>query len=34
MEGVEEEDDTRILRRPDPLSDSEDYWETGDKRDQ
>ena len=24
----EEEDDTQILRRPDPLSDSEDYWDT------
>jgi len=36
MEGVEaeEEDDTQILRRPGPLSDSEDYWETGDKKEQ
>ena len=35
LEGVEEEgDETRILRRPGPLSDSEDYWETGDKKDQ
>ncbi|CAA9449266.1 hypothetical protein AVDCRST_MAG82-3644 [uncultured Rubrobacteraceae bacterium] len=35
MEGVEEEgDETRILRRPGALSDSEDYWETGDKKDQ
>ena len=35
MEGVEEEDDdTKILRRPGPLSDSEDYWETEDKKDQ
>jgi hypothetical protein len=35
MKGVEEvEDDTQILRRPGPLSDSEDYWETGDKKDQ
>src|SRR5215211_2994139 len=33
MEGVEEEeDDTQVLRRPGPLSDSEDYWETGDKK--
>ena len=31
MEGVEEEDDTQVLRRPGQLSDSEDYWETGDK---
>jgi len=35
MEGVEEEeDDTQILRRPGPLSDSEDYSEPGDKQDQ
>src|SRR5918997_902264 len=36
MERVEdeEEDDTQILRRPGPLSDSEDYWETGDKKEQ
>ena len=36
MEGVEdeEEDDTQILRRPGPLSGSEDYWETGDKKEQ
>jgi hypothetical protein len=36
MEGVEdeEEDDTQVLRRPGPLSDSEDYLEPGDKRDQ
>jgi len=36
MEGVEdeEEDDTQVLRRPDPLSDSEEYWETGDKKEQ
>ena len=35
LEGVEEEgDETRVLRRPGPLSDSEDYWETGDKKDQ
>ena len=27
-----EEDDTQVLRRPGPLSDSEDYWETGDKK--
>ncbi len=24
----DEEDDTQILRRPDPLSDTEDYWDT------
>jgi hypothetical protein len=35
MEGVEdEEDDTQILRRPGPLSDSEDYSEPGDKQEQ
>jgi hypothetical protein len=36
MEGVEdeEEDDTQVLRRPGPLSDSEDYWDTGDKKEQ
>jgi hypothetical protein len=35
LEGVEEEadDETQVLRRPGPLSDSEDYWETGDKKD-
>ena len=34
MEGVEdeEEDDTQILRRPGPLSDSEEYLDPGDKR--
>jgi hypothetical protein len=34
MEGVEDEqeDETQVLRRPGPLSDSEDYWETGDKK--
>jgi len=34
MEGVEdeEEDDTHVLRRPGPLSDSEDYLEPEDKR--
>ena len=34
MEGVEEEeeDETQVLRRPGPLSDSEDYWETEDKK--
>ena len=33
IEGVEEEDDdTRVLRRPGPLSDSEDYLEPGDKK--
>src|SRR5215203_979442 len=36
MEGVEdeEEDETQILRRPGPLSDSEDYWEPGDNKEQ
>jgi hypothetical protein len=36
MEGVEdeEEDDTQVLRRPGPLSDSEDYLEPEDKRGQ
>jgi hypothetical protein len=36
MESVEdeEEDDTQVLRRPGPLSNSEDYWETGDKKEQ
>jgi hypothetical protein len=36
MEGVEgeEEDDTQVLRRPGPLSDSEDYLDPEDKRDQ
>jgi hypothetical protein len=36
MEGVEdeEEDDTQVLRRPGPLSDSEDYLETEDKKEQ
>jgi leucyl aminopeptidase len=33
MEGVEE-DDTQVLRRPGPLSDSEDYLEPEDKREQ
>lgn len=28
----EEEDETQVLRRPGPLSESEDYWETGDKK--
>jgi predicted RNase H-like nuclease (RuvC/YqgF family) len=29
LEGAdEEEDETQVLRRPDPLSDSEDYWST------
>jgi len=27
-EAAEEEDETQVLRRPDPLSDSEDYWDT------
>jgi hypothetical protein len=30
----EEEDDTQVLRRPGPLSDSEDYLEPGDKKEQ
>jgi hypothetical protein len=36
MEGVEDEegDDTQVLRRPGPLSDSEDYSEPGDKQQQ
>jgi len=36
MEGLEdaEEDDTQVLRRPGPLSDSEDYSEPGDKQEQ
>jgi hypothetical protein len=36
MEGVEDEveDDTQILRRPGPLSDSEDYIEPGDNQEQ
>jgi hypothetical protein len=36
MQGVEgeEEDDTQVLRRPGPLSDSEDYSEPGDKQEQ
>jgi hypothetical protein len=35
MEGVEdEEDDTQVLRRPGPLSDSEDYRETRDNKEQ
>jgi hypothetical protein len=36
MEGVEdeEEDDTQVLRRPGPLSDSEDYLEPGDEKEQ
>ncbi len=28
LEDADEEDETQILRRPDPLSDSEDYWDT------
>jgi hypothetical protein len=35
MEGVEEEEDeTQVLRRPGPLSDSEDYLEPGDNKEQ
>jgi hypothetical protein len=30
----EEEDDTQVLRRPGPLSDSQDYTEPGDKKEQ
>jgi hypothetical protein len=34
MGGVEEQEDdeTQVLRRPGPLSDSEDYWEAEDKK--
>jgi TolA-binding protein len=34
IDGMEEEegDETQVLRRPGPLSDSEDYWEAGDKK--
>ena len=34
LDGVEEEegDETQVLRRPGPLSDSEDYWETEDNK--
>ena len=34
LNGVEEEegDETQVLRRPGPLSDSEDYWEAEDKK--
>src|SRR5215218_7175799 len=33
MDSMEEEegDETQVLRRPGPLSDSEDYWDAGDK---
>jgi hypothetical protein len=34
MEGVDEEDDTQVLRRPGPLSDSEDYLDSTDNKDQ
>ena len=34
IEGVEEEDETQVLRRPDPLSDTDDYWDTRGKQDQ
>jgi hypothetical protein len=34
VEDEEEEDDTQVLRRPGPLSDSEDYLEPGDKKEQ
>ncbi len=35
LEGAdEEEDDTQVLRRPDPLSDTEDYWNTRDNQGQ
>ncbi len=36
LDGVEdeEEDDTQVLRRPGPLSDSEDYLEPGDEKEQ
>src|SRR5215204_2034449 len=32
MEGVDEEDDTQVLRRPGPLSDSEDYLDSRDNK--
>lgn len=34
LEGVDEEDDTQILRRPGPLSDSEDYLDSRDNKEQ
>jgi hypothetical protein len=36
LNGVEEDEDdeTQVLRRPGPLSDSEDYWEAEDKKEQ
>jgi hypothetical protein len=34
MEGVDEEDDTQVLRRPGPLSDSEDYLDSRDNKEQ
>jgi hypothetical protein len=34
VEEEEEEDDTQVLRRPGPLSDSEDYLEPGDNKEQ
>jgi hypothetical protein len=34
LEGVDEEDDTQVLRRPGPLSDSEDYLDTQDNKEQ
>jgi hypothetical protein len=34
MDGVDEEDDTQVLRRPGPLSDSEDYLDSTDNKEQ
>jgi hypothetical protein len=34
MEGVDEEDETQVLRRPGPLSDSEEYWDAQDNKEQ
>jgi hypothetical protein len=34
LEGMDEEDDTQILRRPGPLSDSEDYLDAQDNKEQ
>ena len=34
IEAAEEEDETQILRRPDPLSDTDDYWDTREKPNQ
>ncbi len=34
IEGVDDEDDTQVLRRPGPLSDSEEYLDTGENKGQ